>query len=113
MFHKRNERTFFGEQPIEFACTMFTLELFCKVTKKIKYKEQLQIAFSWFLGNNHLTQIMYNPVNGGSYDDLEKENININQGAESIVCFLLARSVIDKLAAKNTLESFKMIYNES
>lgn len=112
-FHKRNERTFFGEQPIEVAYTMFTLELFYQVTQKIKYKEQLQIAFSWFLGNNHLTQIMYNTVNGASYDGLEEENININQGAESTVCFLLARLVIEKYALKNTSETFKMTSNES
>ncbi|SDD88808.1 Glycosyltransferase involved in cell wall bisynthesis [Pricia antarctica] len=112
-FHKRNERTFFGEQPIEVAYTMFTLELFYQVTQKIKYKEQLQIAFSWFLGNNHLTQIMYNPVNGGSYDGLEKENININQGAESTVCFLLARLVIDKWETKNESETFNIMSYES
>ncbi|MGV8813540.1 MAG: glycosyltransferase [Gelidibacter sp.] len=112
-FHKRNERTFFGEQPIEVAYTMFTLELFYQVTQKIKYKEQLQIAFSWFLGNNHLTQIMYNPVNGGSYDGLEKESININQGAESTVCFLLARLVIDKWETKNESETFNIMSYES
>ena len=112
-FHKRNERTFFGEQPIEVAYTIFTLELFYQVTQKIKYKEQLQIAFSWFLGNNHLTQIMYNPVNGGSYDGLEKESININQGAESTVCFLLARLVIDKWATKNKSETFNIMSYES
>lgn len=112
-FHKRNERTFFGEQPIEVAYTMFTLELFYQVTQKSKYKEQLQIAFSWFLGNNHLTQIMYNPVNGASYDGLEEGNININQGAESTVCFLMARLVISKWSSKNSSETLNTMSNES
>lgn len=46
------------------------------------------MAFSWFMGNNHLHQIIYNPATGGCYDGLEKDNINLNQGAESTVCYL-------------------------
>jgi len=92
---------------------MFTLELFYQVTQKNKYKEQLQIAFSWFLGNNHLTQIMYNPVNGASYDGLEEGNININQGAESTVCFLMARLLINKWTTINLSQTFNTMSNES
>jgi glycosyltransferase involved in cell wall biosynthesis len=106
-FHKRNQRTFFGEQPIEVAYTIFSLDLFFEVTQKSKYKEQLQIAFSWFLGNNHLDQIMYNPVNGACYDGLEKEHININQGAESSICYFIAQMVIDRWVTKST-EPFQL-----
>ena len=94
-FHKRNKRTFHGEQPIEVAYTILSLDLFYRVTHKKKYAKQLHTAFSWFLGNNHLKQIMYNPVNGACYDGLEVENININQGAESSLCYLLARLIIE------------------
>ncbi len=106
-FHKRNQRTFFGEQPIEVAYTIFTLELFFEVTKKTKYKEQLKIAFSWFLGNNHLNQIMYNPVNGACYDGLERDHININQGAESSICYFIARLVMDRWVVKSA-EPFQL-----
>ena len=95
-FHKRNKRVFHGEQPIEIAYTILSLDLFYKVTHKKKYAQQLHTAFSWFLGNNHLKQIMYNPVNGGCYDGLERENVNINQGAESSICYLMARLIVEK-----------------
>ena len=101
-FNKRNKRTFFGEQPIEIAYTIFTLELFYEVTKKSKYKDQLEIAFSWFLGNNHLNQIMYNPANGACYDGLEEYNININQGAESSICYVMALMAMDNCITKST-----------
>ncbi|MBU0695090.1 MAG: hypothetical protein KKE39_00995, partial [Bacteroidetes bacterium] len=97
-FHKRNERNFFGEQPIEIAYTILALDLFYQVIKKRKYKDQLKIAFSWFMGNNHLRQVMYNPANGAGYDGLEQTHVNINQGAESTLCYLLARQVIEKYA---------------
>lgn len=95
-FHKRNKRVFHGEQPIEIAYTILSLDFFYKVTKKEKYAQQLHTAFSWFLGNNHLRQIMYNPVNGGCYDGLEKVNVNINQGAESSICYLMALLIVRK-----------------
>lgn len=95
-FKKENERVFYGEQPIEVATTIIALDLFYEVTKNQKYKEQLQLAFMWFLGNNHLKQIMYNPENGASYDGLEDTHVNINQGAESTLCFFKARLIMEK-----------------
>ena len=56
----------------------------------------MKIAFSWFLGNNHLKQIIYNPCTGGCYDGLEDKYINLNQGAESTVSYLMARLTINK-----------------
>ncbi len=97
-FKKENERTFYGEQPIEVATTIITLDLFNEVTRNRKYREQLKLAFIWFLGDNHLKQIMYNPENGASYDGLEDTHININQGAESTLCFFKARLIMEKYA---------------
>ena len=72
------------------------LDLFYEVTRNKKYKDQLKLAFIWFLGNNHLKQIMYNPENGASYDGLEDKHININQGAESTLCYFKARLIMEK-----------------
>jgi glycosyltransferase involved in cell wall biosynthesis len=99
-FKKQNERFFYGEQPIEVATTIITLDLFYQVTGNVKYKDQLEVAFNWFLGNNHLKQIMYNPVNGASYDGLEDKTININQGAESTLCFFKAQLIMEKYVEK-------------
>lgn len=95
-FKKENERVFYGEQPIEVSTTIIALDLFYHVTKNKKYKDQLNLAFMWFLGNNHLKQIMYNPENGASYDGLEDKHVNINQGAESTLCFFKARLLMEK-----------------
>lgn len=86
----------FGEQPIDVSYTIQTLELFYKTFKDESYKQKMDLAFSWFLGNNHLNQIIYNPATGGCYDGLEEHSINLNQGAESTVCYLMARLVIER-----------------
>lgn len=86
----------FGEQPIDVAYTIMALSKFYDVFNDNEYYNKLVIAFDWFLGNNHLNQIIYNPCTGGCYDGLEETNINLNQGAESTVSYLMARLTIEK-----------------
>ncbi len=81
----------YGEQPIDVTSTILALDTFHTVTNEEKYSDYLVTAFEWFLGNNHLGQIIYNPVSGGCYDGLEEDHPNLNEGAESTVCYLMAR----------------------
>ena len=85
-----------GEQPIDVAYTILALSKFYETYKQPDYLEKLKIAFDWFLGKNHLHQIIYNPTTGGCYDGLEDTYINLNQGAESTVSYLMARLTIEK-----------------
>jgi hypothetical protein len=89
-----------GEQPIDVAYTVVALEKFYFYFKKEEYKEKAIIAFNWFLGANHLRQIIYNPCTGGCYDGLEEHNVNLNQGAESTVSYLLGRLSIERLMSQ-------------
>ena len=92
-----NLHKFGGEQPIDVAYTIYALEKFYEVFKNEDYYKKANIAFSWFLGNNHLNQIVYNPCTGGCYDGIEEHNVNLNQGSESTVSYLLARIKLEKL----------------
>lgn len=85
-----------GEQPIDVAYTILALSKFYNALKDETYYEKMVIGFSWFLGNNHLHQIVYNPCTGGCYDGLEDKYINLNQGAESTVSYLMARLTMQK-----------------
>ena len=100
-YHKGINPNQHGEQPIDVSYTIQALDIFYKVFKDDAYREKMEIAFSWFLGNNQLDQILYNPLTGGSYDGLEEDGVNLNQGAESSVCYLIARLTMEKV--KNTL----------
>ena len=86
----------FGEQPIDVAYTIMTLSRFYDEFKDEKYLNNLNIAFNWFLGSNRLHQIIYNPCTGGCYDGLEEDHVNLNQGAESTVSYLMARLTAEK-----------------
>lgn len=85
----------FGEQPIDVAYTIMTLSKFYEVFKNEEYRLKMEIAFNWFLGNNRLHQIVYNPCTGGCYDGLEETHVNLNQGAESTVSYLMARLTME------------------
>lgn len=88
----------FGEQPIDITYTILALNSFFEVLGIERYQDYMEVAYSWFLGNNHLKQIMYDPSSGGGYDGLEEHNPNLNQGAESTICYLLASMVLRKHA---------------
>lgn len=85
-----------GEQPIDVAYTILALDRFYRVFREPSYKKHMRTAFDWFLGRNHLGQIIYNPCTGGCYDGLEQHSVNLNQGAESTVSYLMARLVVEK-----------------
>ena len=90
----------FGEQPIDAAYTISALALFHEVFGEKEYKRKMHMAFEWFLGRNHLAQVMYNRASGGCYDGLEEHSVNMNQGAESTVCYLLARTTMERSRRK-------------
>jgi len=93
---KGEEADQFGEQPIDVAYTIMTLSKFYDVLANEEIRKKMQTAFDWFLGNNRLQQIVYNPCTGGCYDGLEETHVNLNQGAESTISYLMARLTIEK-----------------
>ena len=93
---KGQEPARFGEQPIDVAYTIVTLSKFYDEFKDEEYLIKMKTAFNWFLGNNRLHQIIYNPCTGGCYDGLEETHVNLNQGAESSISYLMARLTVEK-----------------
>jgi hypothetical protein len=53
------------------------------------------LTFDWFLGNNLSKQVVYTHSTGGCYDGIIKGGVNLNQGAESTISYLLARLAME------------------
>ncbi len=100
-FQKGHKAGKFGEQPIDVAYTIMTLSKFYDEFKDEDYRLKMLTSFNWFLGNNRLHQIVYNPCTGGCYDGLEEFNVNLNQGAESTVSYLMARLTMENYTNSN------------
>ncbi|MEM4625201.1 MAG: glycosyltransferase [Candidatus Pacearchaeota archaeon] len=104
---RNNQRAFFDQQPIDASSMAQTLLVANKVTGKKDYYEKAVIAFNWFLGHNHLNQMIYDEATGGCFDGLGKRSLNFNQGAESTISYLMARLHFEEhnLLLKREIES--------
>ncbi len=96
-YHRDGRRAYFDQQPEDTASAVEALATAFEVTKKKTYAEQAKRAFEWFLGKNHLNQMIYDEQTGGCYDGLGRESINFNQGAESTISYLLARLAVERV----------------
>ena len=84
-------KTLHDQQPEEVAMLVLTLKAIYQITGEDRLQKKMHDAFNWFLGNNSLRQVVYDQATGGCYDGVGEKNINLNQGAESTVMYLLAR----------------------
>lgn len=90
-FPKGGTRQYFDQQPEDVTATIQALNVMFQLTNKEYYKELAHRAFNWFLGDNVLGQVVYDRTTGGCYDGVGRKFINLNQGAESTISYLLAR----------------------
>jgi glycosyltransferase involved in cell wall biosynthesis len=99
-FEKGGKRALYDQQPIDAATMVQTCITAYKTTKDEHYYEKAVLAFNWFLGRNNLKQMVYNESTGGCFDGLTKSNLNLNQGAESTISYLLARLRLEEIKRK-------------
>jgi len=94
---KDGRRSFFDQQPIDASVMVHAYITAYKTTKDKHYNEKAVLAFNWFLGQNHLNQMLYDETTGGCFDGLGKHSLNINQGAESTISYLMARLMLEEI----------------
>jgi glycosyltransferase involved in cell wall biosynthesis len=93
-YKKGSERNLYDQQPEDITAMVQALKAAFKITKKRIYKELMFKTFYWFLGNNLLGVQIYDKKTGGSFDALTPNGVNLHQGAESTVSYLLARLTV-------------------
>ncbi len=94
-YNHKGRRAFFDQQPVDAASMVQAFLCAYRVTKENKYHDKALLAFNWFLGVNSINQPVYDEVTGGCFDGLLPETVNLNQGAESTISYLLARMSLD------------------
>jgi glycosyltransferase involved in cell wall biosynthesis len=80
----------FDQQALEIVSTVMMLRAAYDATSDPRFLKLQKKAFDWFLGDNDLQIPVYDFRTKGCYDGLVPSGINLNQGAESIVSFLLS-----------------------
>lgn len=95
-YQRSGKRARFDQQPEEVSSLIEALALAYRITQKKAYRKRAKEAFQWFLGRNHLNQVVYDEATGGCHDGIGKNSLNMNQGAESTISYLLARLSIEE-----------------
>ncbi len=100
-FNRSGKRAFFDQQPLDAAAMVHAYLAAFRATEDRHYLEKAVLAFNWFLGNNHLNQMLYDEGTGGCYDGLGKHALNLNQGAESTISYLLSRLMLEEIKTQS------------
>jgi len=80
----------FDQQPVEIAALVAACQAAHRATGDVGYLTHMRRCFDWFLGSNDLGIPMVDFKSRGCYDGLLPSGVNQNQGAESLVSWLLS-----------------------
>lgn len=80
----------FDQQPLEAWATIDAALFALELTGDPRWREAAHRAYEWYLGRNDLGMPIATPSDGGCFDGLMSDRVNLNQGAESILSFQFA-----------------------
>ncbi|XAL98232.1 glycosyltransferase family 4 protein [Phycisphaeraceae bacterium D3-23] len=80
----------FHQMPDEAAATIDASLEAARVTGESKWLDRAQRCIDWFLGDNDLGQMLYDPATGGCCDKLQPHGSDANQSARATCAWLLS-----------------------
>jgi hypothetical protein len=78
----------YDQQPIEVATLADACATAAAVTGDQTWRQGVDHSIAWFLGDNDVKSLMWDPETGGGYDGLTLQGPNLNQGAESTLALI-------------------------
>lgn len=96
-------RARFDQQPIEAQALIEACVDAYKITGDEVWVLEARKCFEWFLGANDLNVSLYDYTTGGCRDGLTADGINLNQGAESTLAWLISLLSMHRLRSLETV----------
>ncbi|MBI9107786.1 MAG: glycosyltransferase family 4 protein [Spirochaetales bacterium] len=93
-FKKGGIRAQYDQQPIDAMAMVMMYSQAFVVTRDDQYLRKMFNSFMWFLGENDLCIPLYDFETHGCNDGLKSNGVNRNQGAESILAYLIAQLTV-------------------
>jgi len=90
-YMRDGKRAWYDQQSIDAGYTVYLYVSAYKLLRDKRFLDLARIAHSWFFGNNRSGLWVYDPETHGCCDAICAWGLNLNQGAESCVSFLLAQ----------------------
>ncbi len=99
-YYQGGEKALYDQQPLEAADMVLAASALFEATDSRPYLDLALEWMSWYGGHNSQGTAVFNAATGGVYDALTPTGVNKNQGAESIVTYLMAYLALTKLALR-------------
>tara|TARA_R110002049_G_scaffold4601_5_gene32284 strand:+ start:403077 stop:405392 length:2316 start_codon:yes stop_codon:yes gene_type:complete len=99
-FSRKGSTAIYDQQAIEAHSIVSAAVDAFAISNEPFWYEQAHRAFDWFLGRNDLGKPLYDASGGGCFDGLMEHKVNENQGAESILAFLLSLAEMHRLQSE-------------
>lgn len=96
-YTRGGKRAWYDQQTIDAGYTVYLYLRAHRFLGDKEYMDAARIAHSWFFGNNRSGVWVYDTESKGCFDAIASWGLNLNQGAESSVCFLLAQLEMDRV----------------
>lgn len=95
-YRKDSIKPKFDEQPVDAGGMVELHSEFYDFTGDKNNWEKAKISLDWFKGKNRLSKKMVSDC-GGVYDGLNEDRVNPNQGAESLLAYMMAKIKFDEV----------------
>jgi len=87
---KSRHASLFDEQPIDAMASMLLFQEAYLTLNDKRYLDLMRMSFDWFVGKNRLEKPLYDFESKGCRDGLMEKDVNLNQGAESTLSYLIS-----------------------
>jgi hypothetical protein len=89
-YRRGAERAVYDQQAVDAAAAVSACAAAYGTSGDDRFHRWAKLGYAWFHGQNPGDSSMLDPETGGCYDGLEPDGVNLNQGAESLLAWLLA-----------------------
>jgi glycosyltransferase involved in cell wall biosynthesis len=95
----------FDQQPVEGWATIDAARVAAEIDEPGRWLEMARRAYAWYLGSNDLGLPLGSSADGGCFDGLMSDRVNLNQGAESVLAFQFACCAMREMTEKALKDS--------
>jgi hypothetical protein len=96
-------RARFDQQPLEAAAMIGACKAAHRASGEVGWLAEMRRCFEWYLGRNEKGATLIDFRIGGCYDGLTEEGVNRNQGAESLLSWLLSLLTMHEMQTGDVL----------
>ena len=101
--HRGQAKARFDQQPVEAHALVDACIEAYHCTREEHWLRQARKALYWFLGDNDLRTPLCDFTTGGCRDGLHEDRVNLNQGAESTLAWLMSLLLMQELQMERTI----------